>query len=602
MKPYSWMLAITAVLLGIEVITALILPGYMSDIVNDGVLAGHLQVIWRNGFIMILITFASMGLAVCSGYFSARASTGVANDLREAVFKKVLSFSNAEINKFSTSSLMTRTTNDIMQIQNTLMMAIRLFIYAPLLGVGGIIRASARSMPLTWVIAAATLVMVSSMIILFFIALPKFKIVQSLIDRLNLVSRENLSGILIVRAFNTQIFEKSRFGKANKDLADTNRFVDQTFALMMPIIMLVLNLTTALIVWVGAREASAFRIDIGDIFAFLQYGMLIIFAFLMVAIILVILPRAIVSAGRVKEVLDTDGSILYKDNAVHLPKNIRGTVEFRNVDFRYPDAQDGDANVLTGINFTAKPGTTTAIIGATGAGKTSMLKLLMRFYDVTGGGIYVDGYDIRDIYKEDLHTNIGYVPQKAMLFTGTIRSNLMYADRNATEEIIMDSADTAQSTAFIESKPEKYETNVAQGGTNFSGGQRQRLSIARALVKRAKINLFDDSFSALDLKTDAQLRAALKTKMTDSTIIVVAQRVSSIMEADQIIVLDHGRIAGLGTHAELIQSCDVYQEIAASQLSAEEIAGGGPHRGVGCLEDIHEAAENPGESHKGGER
>ena len=584
MKPYTWMLLCTAALLAIEAFCALVLPGFMADIVNDGVLPGNVRLIWRNGLIMLSITLLSVVVALIAGYFTARTATGVANDLREAVFKKVLHYSNAEINRFSTSSLITRTTNDITQIQNTLMMAIRQFIYAPLIGIGGIIRAIDRSPSMTWIIAIATIFMVGTMTILFFIALPKFKMVQSLIDRLNLVSRENLSGILIVRAFNTQKFEKKRFDKANRDLAETNRFVDQTFAFMNPVILLTLNLTTAIIVWIGARQVSAFRIDIGDIFAFLQYGILIIFAFLMVAIMLVLLPRAVVSAGRIKEVLETASSLSYKKEPRRLTKDFTGTIEFRNVSFRYPagnldsgesrrrvpDVTESDDNVLNGISFTARPGKTTAIIGATGVGKTTILKLLLRFYDVTDGAIYVDGMDIRDIHKEDLHSKIGYVSQKALLFSGSIRSNLMYADKYATEEKIRDAADTAQAEAFIQGKPEGYNSNVSQGGSNLSGGQRQRLSIARALVKNAPVYLFDDSFSALDLKTDALLRAALKRKTGKSTMLIVAQRISSIMDADKIVVLDDGKVAGLGTHSELMKTCEIYREIAASQLSAEE--------------------------------
>ena len=574
MKPYTGTLMCVAALLFIEAYCALVLPGFMADIVNDGVLPGHLSVIWRNGLLMLLITLLSVVAALVAGYFAARTSTGVANDLREAVFYKVLRFSNAEINKFATSSLITRTTNDITQIQSTMMMAIRQFIYAPIIGVGGIIRALNRSGSMTWVIALATLCMIAVLLTMAAIAVPKFKIVQTLIDRLNLVSRENLSGILVVRAFSTQKFEKKRFDKANRDLAETNLFIDQAFAFVMPAIMLILNLTTAFIVWIGAGHVSAFRIDIGDIFAFLQYGLLIIFAFLMLAIMFILLPRAIVSAERVKEVLETEGGIVFKKDPLPLPADFKGTLEFRDVSFRYPDAQDGDDSVLTNISFTARPGQTTAIIGATGAGKTSLFKLILRFFDVTGGGIYVDGIDIRDVNKQDLHDKIGYVPQKAVLFSGTIRSNLLYADKNATDERITDAVDTAQSKGFIEGKPDGYESNVAQGGSNFSGGQRQRLSIARALVKKAQIYLFDDSFSALDLKTDALLRASLKRKMGASTILVIAQRVSSIMDADQILVLDHGKIASCGTHAELMKTCEVYREIAASQLSEEEAEGG----------------------------
>ena len=571
MKPYVPMLLCAAVFLIAEAWLALIMPGYMANIVDDGVLPGHLPSIWRNGGIMLGITFISMVLALFTGYFSARTATGVANDLREALFYKVLRFSNAEINNFSTSSLITRTTNDVMQVQNALMMTIRQFIYTPVLAVGGVIRALDRSTSLAWVVILATGVMVVCLISLAVIVLPKFKIIQDIIDRVNLVTRENLSGILVVRAFSTQNFEKSRFGVANKTLADTERFIGIRFAFLFPVIMLIFNLTTALIIWVGAQEASAFRLDIGDMFAFLQYGMLILFAFLMITITFIMIPRAVISANRIQEVLNTEGTIIIKENPVPLPTNFKGIIEFRNVDFRYPDATEDDDNVLTDINFTARPGQTTAIIGATGAGKSTIFKLILRFFDVTGGGIYLDGIDIRDIHKEALHDKIGYVAQKALLFKGTIMSNLMYADKSATEDRIKDAVDTAQSKGFIEGKPEGYEANVAQGGSNFSGGQRQRLSIARALVKNAPIYMFDDSFSALDLKTDSNLRAALKNKMGDRTIIVIAQRVSSIMDADQIVVLDHGKVAGLGTHNELMRRCDIYREIAASQLSEEEV-------------------------------
>jgi len=571
MKPYTPILLCVVVLLAVEAILALMLPAYMADIVNEGVLPGHLPAIWRNGLIMLLITLLSVIAAILAGYFTARVATGVANDLREAVFKKVLRFSNAEINRFSTASLITRTTNDIMQIQNALMMVIRQFIYTPILGIGGIILALDRNMSMAWIVGLSTAIMVVLMGVLLFVALPKFKALQGLIDRINLVSRENLSGILVVRAFSTQKFEKKRFEQANKNIAGTELFVNQTFAFMTPIIALTLNLTTALIIWVGAGEASAFRADIGDIFAFLQYSMLIIFAFLMMSITFIMVPRAVVCANRIKEVLETEGTIEYKENPTPLPVDFKGIVEFRDVSFRYPDATEDDESVLQDINFTAKPGETTAIIGATGAGKTTVFKLLLRFFDVSSGGIYLDGIDIRDIQKEDLYDRIGYIPQKASLFTGTILSNLLYADKNATKESILNAVNIAQAEAFIQDKPEGYESNVAQGGSNFSGGQRQRLSIARALVKNAPINLFDDSFSALDLKTDALLRAALKEKMGNSTTLVIAQRISSIMNADQIIVLDNGRIVGIGKHEELMETCEIYKEIAASQLSEEEV-------------------------------
>ncbi|MCL1877769.1 MAG: ABC transporter ATP-binding protein/permease [Defluviitaleaceae bacterium] len=570
MKPYSGMMLGIVFFLAAEAVFALILPGLMADIVNDGVIPGHLSVIWRNGAIMLGLTLLSMLVALITGFFTARTAVGVSNDMREAVYSRVLKFSDAEINRFNTSSLITRTTNDIMQVQNTLMMAIRQFIYAPIIAVGGIIRALERSTDLAWIVVGATGVMLALMGVLFFIALPKYKAWQELIDRINLVSRENLSGILVVRAFSTQNFEKKRFEEANKNLAHTERFVNQTFAFLTPVIMLVLNATTALIVWVGAQQASAFRADIGDIFAFLQYGMLIIFAFLMISVMFIFVPRAIVSMKRINEVLLTEGSIVLSENPVPFPENFSGTVEFRDVSFRFPDAQEGDDNVLSNISFTAHPGKTTAIIGATGSGKTTIFKLILRFFDVTSGGIFVDGIDIRDVHKEELHHKIGYVAQKATLFAGTIRSNLLYADKEATEARIENAVEISQSKAFIDSKPEGYETNVAQGGSNFSGGQRQRLSIARALVKDAPIHLFDDSFSALDVKTDALLRAALKNKMGGKTTVVIAQRVSSIMDADQILVLDHGEIAGVGTHRQLMKSCEVYREIAASQLSEEE--------------------------------
>jgi len=571
MKPYGGFMLIVTVLLSAEAVIALVLPSYMADIVNDGVLPGRLSVIWRSGIIMLFLTLLSMLIALIVGFFTAKTSTGVANDLREAVYVKVLSFSSAEVNKFNTSSLITRTTNDITQVQNTLMMAIRQFIYAPIIAVGGIIRALERSTDLAWIIVLSTSVMMVFIGILVIVALPKYKKWQDLIDRINLVSRENLSGVLVVRAFSTQKFEKKRFKEANTTLATTERFVNQAFAFMTPVIMLVLNLTTALIVWVGAHQASAFRADIGDIFAFLQYGMLIIFAFLMMSMMFILVPRAIVSMNRIEEVLATEGSIKLKENPLPFPENFSGVVEFCDVSFRYPDATENDENVMDGISFTARPGETTAIIGATGVGKSTIFKLLLRFFDVTSGGIYIDGVDIRDVHKEELHNKIGYVAQKASLFSGTIHSNLLYADKNAIEEQVKKAVEISQSAEFISEKPEGYEANVAQGGSNFSGGQRQRLSIARALVKDAPINLFDDSFSALDVKTDALLRAALKKESGKKTTIVIAQRISSIMDAEQILVLDHGKIVGSGKHKELLKTCEVYKEIAVSQLSEEEV-------------------------------
>ena len=570
MKPYTLMIICTVALLTVEAACALILPAYMADIINKGVMPGNIPFIWRTGITMLLITIFSTLVAVTTSYFAARIGTGVAGDLRAAVFKKVLSFSSAEMNHFSSSSLITRTTNDIIQVQLVLIMGMRLLVYAPILGTGGIIRALERDVYMSWIVAVATFVMVACMVALFFIVMPKYKKLQTFIDRLNLVSRENLSGILIVRAFSTQRFEKKRFDKANSDLTNTSLFVDQAFATLTPVILLVLNVTAAVIVWVGARRASSFHIEIGDIFAFLQYGMLIIFAFLMVGVMFIYLPRAVVCAARIKEVLETKSSLQYKENAQVFPDDFKGIVEFRNVTFRYPDSTEDDDNTLKDVSFTAEPGKTTAIIGATGSGKSTIFKLLLRFYDASSGGVYFDNINVKDVRKEALLDKIGYIPQKALLFSGSIRSNLMYSDKTATEERLKDAADTAQAAAFIEARDGGYDSNVAQGGANLSGGQKQRISIARALVKNAPIYLFDDSFSALDLKTDALLRAALKRKTSQSTIVVIAQRISTIMDADHIVVLDHGEVVGQGTHFELMSSCEVYREIAASQLTEKE--------------------------------
>ena len=578
LKPYTGMVFLIAVLLFIESMCALALPGYMADIVNDGILPGNINLIWRTGGIMILVTLLNVFTHLTVGYFSAKTSTGVGHDLREAVFGKVLKFSNAEMDRFTSSSLITRTTNDITQVQGTLMMSLRLLIFAPMMGIGGILKALERSHSMTWIIGLAVVCVICMMLIMFTVVRPKFKIIQGLVDRLNQVTRENLSGILITRAFSTQNFEKKRFDKANKDLAETHLFVDQAMAVMFPIINLVMSLTTTLIIWVGARQVSAFRIGVGDIFAFLQYGMQIIFAFMMISMMFIMLPRAVVSAGRIKEVLETIGSITFRKDPLKF-HDFKGIVEFRNVSFIYPEESPDIAvtgsekkdSILDDISFIAKPGQTTAIIGSTGAGKTTILNLLLRFYDVSGGAIYIDGIDIRDLSKEDLHDKIGYISQKALLFSGSVRTNLNFADKNATDDRIHNAAEIAQAKGFINEKPEGYEANVAQGGSNFSGGQKQRLSIARALVKNAPIYLFDDSFSALDLKTDALLRAALKKNTGGSTMLIVAQRISTIMDADQILVLEHGKIAGRGTHAELLDNCAVYREIAASQLTGEEM-------------------------------
>ncbi|SHN57371.1 ABC transporter ATP-binding protein [Desulfitobacterium chlororespirans] len=565
---YGFILGAVA-LLFLQANCDLALPDYMSDIVNTGVMTGNTNYILKTGAIMLLITLLGTAASVMVGYFAARTAAGVARDLRSGVFKKVEQFTHAEFDHFSTASLITRTTNDITQLQTVLVMMIRLVFYAPILGVGGVIKAISSSSSMSWIIGIAVLCLIGVVVILFIVVIPKFKLIQSLIDRLNLVARENIEGMLVIRAFNTQKFEGARFDKANRDLLETNLFVNRAMALMMPVMMLIMNLVTVIIVWVGAKHVSALQMGIGDMMAYMQYAMQIIMAFLMMSMMFIMFPRAAVAADRIAEVLEKEESITDPEEPVPFREDFQPTIEFRNVGFAYPGGEDA---VLHNINFVAPTGQTTAIIGSTGSGKSTLLNLLMRFYDVTAGEILVDGQDIRTVTRRSLREKIGYIPQKSTLFSGSIRSNLSYGDKKATQETLAKAAEIAQATEFIAAKEEGYDSVIAQGGTNVSGGQRQRLSIARALVKNAPIYLFDDSFSALDLKTDQNLRAALQRETGTSTILLVAQRVSTIMNAEQIIVLDNGRIVGKGTHNELLQTCEVYQEIAYSQLSEEELA------------------------------
>ena len=569
MKPYIGMIFCAIILLFIQAMCDLALPDYMSDIVNMGVMGGSTPFIWKTGGQMLLITILGAAASIIMGYFAAMVAASVSRDFRTDVFNKVQNFSHVEFDKFSTASLITRTTNDITQIQTLLVMVIRLVFYAPILGIGGIIKALANSTSMTWVIGIAVICLIGVIVILFSIVMPKFKIVQNLIDRLNLVTRESLEGILVIRAFNTQKFELKRFDKANKDLTDVNLFVNRVMSIMMPAMMLVMNLTTVIIVWVGAKQVSEFKLDIGDMMAYMQYAMQIIMSFLMLSMMFILIPRATVSANRIAEVLNTKESILEPKEPIMFDENFKPTIEFRNVNFRYPG---GEGDVLHDINFTAKTGETTAIIGATGSGKSTLVNLVMRFYDVASGEILIDGKDIRRIRKKDLRNKIGYIPQKSILFSGTIKSNLYYADKKTTIENVERAVAIAQAQEFINSKEEGYDATIAQGGTNVSGGQKQRISIARALVKNAPIYIFDDSFSALDLKTDRKLREALKKETVGSTILLVAQRVSTIMEAEQIIVLDNDTIVGKGTHKELLKTCEVYHQIASSQLSEEELS------------------------------
>ena len=568
MKRYYLWLIVAVVMLFIQAMCDLALPDYMSDIVNDGVMGGSIPLIAKYGLKMIGVTLLGTVVSVFVGYLAANVAAKVSRDMRKDVYKKVELFSNAEFDKFSTASLITRTTNDITQIQNLLVMLIRMVFYAPILGVGGAVKALENSKELSWIIIVSLSAIVILIVFIFLVAMPKMTLMQKLVDKLNLVSRENIEGILVTRAFNSQNFEFKRFDKANGDLKDTQLFVNRIMVMMMPIMMFIMNVTNVLIVWFGARAVSSFKIDIGTMMAFMQYAIQIIMAFLMLSMMFILIPRAAVSANRIKEVLDTPISIKNKRNAQTYGDDFTGDVEFKNVSFAYPG---GDGYVLEDINFTAKHGETTAIIGATGSGKSTLINLIMRFYDVQKGEVIVSGKDVKNVKMGDLRKHIGYVPQKSVLFSGTIKSNLYYGDKNATDEMIDKAAEISQSTEFITSKPDGYDTHIAQGGGNVSGGQKQRLSIARALVKNAPIYIFDDSFSALDMKTDKVLREALKRETGDSTLIIVAQRVGTIMNAEQIIVLDNGKIVGKGTHSELLQNCPTYYQIASSQLSEEEL-------------------------------
>jgi ATP-binding cassette subfamily B multidrug efflux pump len=557
--------------LGDSMVTQMAVPAVQAEYQALGMDTAKIQqgYIMHIGILMLLISLLSGASMIAAGFMAAKTAAGVARDIRLAAFAKVESFSSTEFDKFSTASLITRSTNDITQVQMVIFMMMRMVLYAPIIGVGGIILALEKSANMWWIIAVAVITLLGLILTVFSISLPKFKIMQSLIDRLNLVIRENLSGMMVIRAFNKEDYEEERFDKANRDLTDTTLFVARVMVTMMPVMMIVMNGLSLGIIWVGAHQVAASNMQVGDMMAFMQYAMQIVFAFLMMSMMFIFLPRAAVSGDRLADVLETDLAITDPPDPRQFKEPFAGEIEFRNVSFRYPSAL---ADVLHSISFTARPGETTAFIGSTGCGKSTVINLIPRFYDVTEGAVYLDGIDVRQVRQSDLRDKIGYIPQKGMLFSGTIESNLLYADQNASPETLQQAADIAQASEFILAKPEGFSAEIAQGGSNVSGGQKQRLAIARALVKRPPIYIFDDSFSALDFKTDAALRKALKQKTGDATVLIVTQRVATVKNADQIIVLDEGSVVGKGKHHELMASCEPYREIAYSQLSEEELA------------------------------
>ena len=569
-RPYILPIVLIIAFLFGQAMCELALPGYMSDIINNGIVKQDMGYIRHTGLIMIAVAAATVVCAIMGSLLASRAAARSSRDIRRALFRKVTAFSAAELNDFSTASLITRSTNDVQMVQQATVMILRLACFAPIMGIGAVIKALNTSVSLSWTIGIALLVILGIMTVSFFLVLPKFQVLQTKLDKLNLLMKERLSGVLVIRAFNTEKSEEKRFDIANRDLTKINMFTNKAMSFMMPMLMFVMNGVSILIVWAGAHLVNDGSLMIGDMLAYLQYAMHVIMSFLFITMMFIMIPRAIVSAKRIGEVLDVEPSI----EDPEMPETVedhRGVVEFDHVSFSYPDAEK---EVLEDISFTARPGRTTAIIGGTGSGKSTPISLIPRFYDATEGSVRVDGKDVREITQHELRDQIGYVPQKGLLFSGTIASNLQYGKEDATEAEMLEAAETAQAMDFIREKEHGLDEEVAQGGTNVSGGQKQRLSIARALVKKPKIYIFDDSFSALDFKTDKALREALKEKVGDSTIIIVAQRINTIIDADQILVLDEGRLAGKGTHDELMQTCDVYREIALSQLSEEELERG----------------------------
>ena len=544
------------------------LPDKMSEIVNNGIIKQDMPAIWHNGLAMILVTAVGGLCSIIIGFLASRIATGMAQKLRTELFERVESFALADFNKFSTASLITRSTNDIQQIQMTSILLLRLALMAPIMAIGGLQKAVHNAPDLSWTIALAVSVLLVVIAVLFVIAVPRFKKLQTLVDKLNLVTRENLVGLKVIRAFHNEKIEQKKFQQANTELNKMNLFVNRLMMLLDPIMTLVMNFSSVAIVWFGAHLISSGNLQIGNMMAFLEYAMQVIISFLLLSMVFIMVPRAAVSVKRVGEVLDTLPSIVDPPSPQQLPHDATGKIEFKDVTFTYPDA---DLPVLSSINFTAEPGQTTAFIGSTGSGKSTLINLIPRFYDVSAGQILLDGVDIRQLKLEDLYDQIGYVPQKGVLFSGTIASNIKYGNVKASQKLVEKSAKIAQAAEFISELKNGYKNDIAQGGSNVSGGQRQRLSIARAIAVEPNVYIFDDSFSALDFKTDAKLRLALAKETKHKTVLIVGQRINTIMNADKIIVLDEGKIVGQGTHQELMKDCEVYQEIAASQLSEDDL-------------------------------
>ena len=565
---YWWQVILLFAGLALQVWSALQLPDMMSHIVNNGIVGGDQDFIIGTGLMMLLVALSGGVGMLVAGFFASRVGSGLARRVREEIFKKTMSFSISEISKFSTSSLITRTTNDVMQVQMMTILVLRMSCQAPLMGVGAILKALETAPGMSWIIMMAVALLLLLVVSVMIVAMPKFKLLQKLIDKINLVTRKNLTGLRVVRAFNNEAHEEKKFDDANVELTKVNLFVSRVMVITFPIVQLILNFTTLFVIWFGAGLIDVGAIEIGNMMAFMQYAMQVMMSFMFLMMAFIMVPRAMVSWQRITEVLDTPLSIkpALKPKKVRIDGN--GTVEFRNVSFSYPGAEEP---VLKGVSFTAQAGQTTAFIGSTGSGKSTLINLVLRFYDVTGGQVLVDGIDVRDYDQKDLVQKIGFVPQKGVLFSGTVSSNIAFGGSDASKKQIREAARIAQAYDFINKLDDGFESHIAQGGSNVSGGQRQRLSIARAVAKNPEIYIFDDSFSALDFRTDLALREALKSVTKTAAVLIVAQRVGTIKHADQIVVLDNGKVAGIGKHEELLKSCAVYQEIAASQLSDDEL-------------------------------